>query len=125
MQALHANRRLQKAGRPGALGLRAGFCGDRAFDHGGERRVSNALLVLARDVVIVDDDVATCTPPEMWAVEDEGTGFLGEGYALGRARDARALWVLNSVDAVTLERGDVILRGVAGRADLRRAYQDF
>jgi hypothetical protein len=34
-------------------------------------------------------------------------------------------WVVNSVDKVLLDGGDVVLRGVVGRADLRRAYQDF
>ena len=44
---------------------------------------------------------------------------------LSAPRSATPRWVVNSVDEVVLDGDDVILRGVVGRADLRRAYQDF
>jgi hypothetical protein len=44
---------------------------------------------------------------------------------LSATKDAIPRWVVNSVDEVKLDGDDVILRGVVGRADLRRAYQDF
>ena len=34
-------------------------------------------------------------------------------------------WVVNSVDDVSVNSEEVVLRGEVGRADLRRAYQDF
>ena len=44
---------------------------------------------------------------------------------LSAPKGAAPRWVVNSVDEAMLEGEDVILCGVVGRADLRRAYQDF
>jgi hypothetical protein len=44
---------------------------------------------------------------------------------LSAPRSAVPRWVVNSVDEVTIDGDDVILHGVVGRADVRRAYQDF
>jgi hypothetical protein len=70
-------------------------CDDRRFDHLGERAVANALLVLAHDVVVADTDEAEFVPPERWTRSSDGTGFLGEDYALApRGDEVTARWTV-------------------------------
>ncbi len=65
-------------------------CDNQKYDHAGERAVANAVLVLARDVTIVDDPEATLTGE--WRRLTEAKGFFGDGYAVAASAGATARW---------------------------------
>ena len=65
-------------------------CDNRKYDHAGERAVANAILVLAKDVTVVDDPEATLSGE--WKRTTEAKGFFGEGYAVAASAGATARW---------------------------------
>jgi hypothetical protein len=67
---------------------------NRNFDHLGERRVGNAILVHSRDVVVADTEEAELSPGSAWSSAREGRGFLGKDYAVSPQAGASARWKL-------------------------------
>lgn len=65
-------------------------CDNKKFDHEGERAVANALLVLARDVEIVD--APALDPGGAWKTIAAGRAVVGADYAVG---SGTARWKLS------------------------------
>lgn len=69
-------------------------CDNRRHDHAGERKVPNAIVVLARDVVLGDTEDAALAPASAWRRSTDGDAFVGRDWARATAPDARARWRL-------------------------------
>jgi hypothetical protein len=76
----------------GAGGVVSRPCDNRRFDHAGERRVGNAILVFALDIIDADTDEAELVPEEAWERRSSGAGFWGPDYAVAAEDGARARW---------------------------------
>jgi hypothetical protein len=68
-------------------------CDDRRFDHAGERKVANALLVCAPLVIELDEDDAALEPAASWQTLPTN-GALDGDAARSEDGDARARFVL-------------------------------
>jgi len=68
-------------------------CDNKKYDHAGERAVANAVLVLAKAVVVADDPEATFDGE--WRRSKEGKGFLGEGYSVSTS-GGTARWTVRA-----------------------------
>ncbi len=72
-------------------------------------------------------------PPPARVLDDPKLGAAVVRYfgyelllsCLSADQDATPRWVINSVERVELDGSEVLLGGEVGRADLRRAYQDY
>ena len=88
------------------------------FDHGGQRRVSNAVLVHARYVIVADNDEAKLLPEGSWKKATKGSGFVGKDYAVATGNDASASW---SIDVKFPGSYEVFLRWPRGGRFTSRA----
>lgn len=67
-------------------------CDNRKFDHLGQRRVGNAILIHSRDVIVADNEDAELMPPDAWQPASKGRGFVGEDYRVSSQSGATAHW---------------------------------
>ncbi|MCB9891460.1 MAG: phosphodiester glycosidase family protein [Planctomycetes bacterium] len=68
-------------------------CDNGKYDHGGERSVSTAVLVLGRDVLIHDEERATLTPEGAWIRIEDEDAYQGDAIETN-APDALAVFTL-------------------------------
>lgn len=68
-------------------------CDDKRFDHAGERAVSNALLLLARDILELDEDEAglVLEPASAWRRIENDARALHDDYAIANAAEGSAV----------------------------------
>jgi hypothetical protein len=66
-------------------------CDNRKFDHAGERRVANALLLLAPELIEADETDALLAPDGAWQPRPEPAALRGR-IAASAAADAFAHW---------------------------------
>ncbi len=69
-------------------------CDNRRHDHAGERKVPNAIVVIARDVVVGETEDAVFEPDGAWRRSTDGAAFAGRDWRRANAPGARARWRL-------------------------------
>jgi uncharacterized protein YigE (DUF2233 family) len=67
-------------------------CDNRKHDHAGVRKVPNAVVILARDIVQGDTDEATLAPVNGWKRRTDGRGIQGPDWAASSVTSASATW---------------------------------